>query len=259
MLYYESEGDDNVKKTKLICALTAGLIFWTVFSFVLAQQVDALVVESGMKVPKLEMSELKWDFGIIPRAGKVTHNYIIKNAGKDTLKIKSVHKSCGCTTVPLQKDVIPPGDTALLQVTFNAASYQGPVAKVIYLESNDPTQPLTDIEFTANVNSAPKPLSFEPLAVGFDTIRAFPAKIVLKVTNRDSLAVSFSVLEPPANYISVKTRKKTLAAGETAEVDVSVLKTAPAGEFNTSFTLACSDAQKTRYTLAISGFFIPEY
>jgi len=248
-----------VRKTKLICAPIAGFFFLTLFSFVSAQQPNIPVVDSSMKAPKLQMSELKWDFGIIPRAGKVTHKYVIKNAGNDTLRIRSVHKSCGCTAAPLSKDVIAPGDTAHLQVTFNSAGYMGPVGKVVFMESNDPVQPLTDIEFSANLISVTNPLSFEPPSVIFDTVRVLPAKITLKITNKDSSAVSFSVLEPPASYIGFKTKKKKLASGETTEAEVTISKSAPAGEFNSSFTLTSSDTQKTRFTLTISGTVIPEY
>jgi len=133
------------------------------------------------------------------------------------------------------------------------------VGKVVFMESNDPLQPLTDIEFSANLIAVTSPLSFEPPSVIFDTVRVLPAKITLKITNKDSSAVSFSVLEPPASYIGFKTKKKKLAPGETTEAEVTISKSAPAGEFNTSFTLTSSDKNKTRFTLAVWGVVIPEY
>jgi hypothetical protein len=37
--------------------------------------------------PKIEVPELDWDFGKVPKAGSFSHPYWIKNVGDDTLRV----------------------------------------------------------------------------------------------------------------------------------------------------------------------------
>ena len=208
---------------------------FTVLMLVLANRL-AVAQETGMKndstpqqqdvkAGRLEISQKVWDFGFIPRGAKVTHDFLLKNVGNDTLKITNVRKSCGCTAAPLHKTVLPPGDTTQLEVTFSSGSYQGPVSKAIYVESNDPIEPFIDITFNATVSIPSKLLSFDPFFIKFDTIRGLPVKAFIKVVNIDSHAVSFSVAQEPMNYVNLKARKKKLAPGKELEIEVVLAKT----------------------------------
>lgn len=216
---------------------------------------DSAIAQQDIKAGRLEVSQKKWDFGFIPRGAKVTHNFLLKNVGNDTLKITNVRKSCGCTAAPLRKNVLPPGDTTLLEVTFNSGSYQGQVSKAVYVESNDPIEPFLDISFLANVSVPAKLLSFDPFFVKFDTLRSLPAKAIIKIVNMDSQTVSYSIAELPYSYVNLKTRKKKLAPGKEAEIEVTLSKAPPAGEFGTSFTVVCDDEHKSRFSIPISGFY----
>lgn len=213
-------------------------------------------LQQNIKAGRLEIAQKAWDFGFIPRGAKVTHNFLLKNVGNDTLRITNVRKSCGCTTAPLRKDLLPPGDTTLLEVTFNSGSYQGPVSKAVYVESNDPIEPFVDITFVATVSVPSKLLSFDPFYIKFDTIRSLPAKATVKVMNLDSHSVAFTIAEQPYSYVSLKARRKKIAPGKEADIDVTLGKTPPAGEFGTSFTLICDDEKKTHFTIPVSGFYI---
>lgn len=212
--------------------------------------------DQDIKAGRLEVTDKNWDFGFIPRGAKVTHHYLLKNVGTDTLKITNVRKSCGCTYAPLGKDVLPPGDTTLLEVTFNSGSYQGAIQKSVYVESNDPIQPFMDIVFNAMVSVPANALSFDPFFISFDTVRNLPMKAVIKVANLDSNSISFSVLESPSPFVTVKTRKKKIAPGKETEIQVEMVSATPPGEFGTSFTLVCDDAKKSRFTIPVKGFFI---
>jgi hypothetical protein len=55
--------------------LTLGLIF---------------LYEAQAGEPKVLIPEPKWDFGLTPGGSVVSHHYLIKNLGTDTLKIQSV-------------------------------------------------------------------------------------------------------------------------------------------------------------------------
>ena len=232
-------------------------VFFTVSVLALVFGVAASQEEpqQNIKAGRLEISQKAWDFGFIPKGAKVTHNFLLKNVGNDTLKITNVRKSCGCTAAPLRKTVLPPGDTTQLEVTFSSGSYQGPVSKAVYVESNDPIEPFIDVTFLANVSVPSKSLTFDPFFIKFDTIRQFPVRASIKVTNIDSQAVSFSIAEEPLNYVNLKARKKKLAPGKETEIEVVLAKAPPSGEFGTSFTVVCDDDKKSRFSIPIQGFY----
>ncbi len=232
-------------------------VFFTVLplALVFGVAVSQEEPQQDIKAGRLEISQKVWDFGFIPRGAKVTHNFLMKNVGNDTLRITNVRKSCGCTAAPLRKTTLPPGDTTQLEVTFSSGSYQGPVSKAVYVESNDPIEPFIDVTFLANVSVPSKALAFDPFFIKFDTIRQLPMKAFIKVVNIDSQVISFSIAEQPLSYVNLKARKKKLTPGKEVEIEVVLAKAPPAGEFGTSFTVVCDDEKKTRFSIPIQGFY----
>jgi hypothetical protein len=75
----------------------------------------------------------------------------ITNTGGDTLKITEVKPSCGCTTAPLDKKVLPPGDTASMEVSVDVAHSSGEVSKHMTISSNDSTRPQISVTLRANL------------------------------------------------------------------------------------------------------------
>ena len=59
------------------------------------------------------------------------------NTGSSPLKIKEVRTSCGCTSAPLDRDSLAPGDTARLSVKLNLPNGNGPVEKYITIFTNE--------------------------------------------------------------------------------------------------------------------------
>ena len=56
-----------------------------------------LIADDDVKSGKLDMSERIFDFGMVPREAKVTHTFVLKNIGNDTLHITNIKPGCSCT------------------------------------------------------------------------------------------------------------------------------------------------------------------
>lgn len=82
--------------------------------------------------------ENTYDFGAIPQGTPVTHNFSFKNTGKTPLILTAVQPSCGCTSPEWPKEPIKPGASALIKVTYNAAT-PGTFSKNITVTSNAAT------------------------------------------------------------------------------------------------------------------------
>jgi hypothetical protein len=205
------------------------------------------------KAGNLAVSERSWNFGNVPPRGKVTHGFVIKNTGRDSRRLIKVRTTCSCTTAPLKKRVLAPGDTARLEVTFHTGSFSGPVSRVLYLRSDDPAEPMLELGVSVTVGYRGRQLEFEPLQADFDTVQTLPARAVLKMKNRDSVPVSPALLEAPAG-LQVIVPAEPVAPG--GEVSIGVVwKTPPVGDFHASFSLVCNDSQKSRYTIPVRGYY----
>lgn len=104
--------------------------------------------------PNVEVPVTDYDFGPIPSGpGNVSQMFYIQNTGAEPLEISSVVTSCGCTRAMLSSSVIPPGQRADLQAIFDPDFHDttGPIKRVIWLETNDPDQPVVELSFIANV------------------------------------------------------------------------------------------------------------
>ncbi|MBU3741027.1 MAG: DUF1573 domain-containing protein [Candidatus Kapabacteria bacterium] len=76
------------------------------------------------------------------------------NTGTSPLKIKEVRTSCGCTSAPLDKDSLAPGDTARLSVTLNLPNGNGPIEKYITIFTNEVETKPHILSIKANVQRA---------------------------------------------------------------------------------------------------------
>ncbi len=92
-----------------------------------------------------------YDWGKVkPKDSPLKAEIKIYNKGYDTLEIKRVKPMCGCTTAPLSKRTLPPGDSAVLKVTLNIEHYEGVVSKKINFTTNEMSSE-SSLEITANV------------------------------------------------------------------------------------------------------------
>ncbi|OGU96047.1 MAG: hypothetical protein A2475_01125 [Ignavibacteria bacterium RIFOXYC2_FULL_35_21] len=81
------------------------------------------------------------------------------NVGTDSLKIMNVKPTCGCTTAPLDKNVLGPGDSATLDIKLTISGISGALHKTINIKSNDSLKPNAVLHLRAEVEV---PVTFYP-------------------------------------------------------------------------------------------------
>jgi len=107
----------------------------------------------GVALPRLDLPNPSHDFGLIPGRPDVAHVFAVQNTGTADLEIGNLVTSCGCTTAELSSSIIPAGQRADLTVTFDPDFHapQGPVVRLVWFATNDPTQPWAEMRLTADV------------------------------------------------------------------------------------------------------------
>lgn len=153
----------------VIAVLLAGVV-WSARPQGTAENSEGAASGNGA----LFAEERAYDFGVISMtAGKVQHNFSVRNAGTDPLTVKKLYTSCMCTTASLIKDgqtygpfgmpmhgpipeinqTLVPGQTVPIEVTFDPAAHGpagvGRISRVVYLENNA-GKPL-ELKFSAMV------------------------------------------------------------------------------------------------------------
>jgi hypothetical protein len=91
--------------------------------------------------PKLLVSEEEWDFGKVIRGEKPTHIFVVKNGGEGDLIIEGVKGSCPCIEISISTNLLKPGESAELKVSYDTTDYVGKDEKHLHIYSNDPQVP----------------------------------------------------------------------------------------------------------------------
>lgn len=103
--------------------------------------------------PDIQFSETSFDFGEVKEGEVVTHTFKVTNNGKSNLVLRRVRASCGCTASQPDRDVIAPGATANIPVSFNTRGRNGRQNQSITVYSNDPRKSTMLLRISANVTN----------------------------------------------------------------------------------------------------------
>jgi hypothetical protein len=214
--------------------------------------------EFEMAGGSLAVSELAWDFGYMPKGSSVTHRFFLKNVGDKTLKIERVRPSCGCTSAPLTKNVLEPGETTELEVTFNAKNFRGKVTKSVAVMTDDSANLVTNLKFTSDVGGAVPTLVMEQETVSFDSVvvgKKISKKLTL--TNNDIQPISVKLVEVPDYLVDVKLKRDRLNIGDDAELSLKLTNDSKLeGFFNKTLTLEVDGHVDYRVSLPVTGTLV---
>jgi len=110
--------------------------------------------------PKIEFENMTFDFKQINLGQSVSNAYKFKNTGKSDLIIRKTKASCGCTAITSKEnEIIKPGKTGEIQMTFNSTGKKGKQNKTITVITNDPKQATVILKIVGEVidPNAPAP------------------------------------------------------------------------------------------------------
>ena len=185
--------------------------------------------------PKLKLTPTAFDFGYMPQGFKVTNRYWVANTGTDTLLVSEVKPLCGCTTAPLKKNRIAPGDSVSLDVVFDSKNITGGVNKKVTIFTNDLTQNPAEISFTVRVQDRDSIMTVKPRFATFLAIDKRKDSIAL--TNNTLSEYKVRLAAPPPEFIKCEFSSDRVLPGGSISLTLTRGKGAPVGEYETSITL----------------------
>ncbi len=175
----------------------------------------------------------------------------LKNIGDEKLVISNVKPTCGCTTAPLDKNELAPGESATMSVSLSVGSRTGNVNKSVYIYSNDAYRSKQVLRLKANVSRSleiqPKRyLTFNEMTVGLSQ----SASVNIKNNSNKTVTITDIKISPENMMINIDEGQK-IKPGEAVKLEATVRPTKK-GYFNCHVTLKTTD--KDYPELKISGF-----
>ena len=110
-----------------------------------------LTPEQVANAPTANFPEVAFDFGDIKQESVTDHTFMLENKGKSNLIIRNVRSSCGCTAVAPAKEIVAPGETVPIKVSFDARGKRGRESKTVTVITNDPKNPVATLRISCNI------------------------------------------------------------------------------------------------------------
>ncbi len=202
--------------------------------------------------PKLEVvGGNTYDWGkVTPKV--LTAKIQIRNVGDKTLFISKVHPSCGCTTAPMDKRTLEPGEIGTLSVNLSLdISYTGKVTKKIDITSNDPVTPDTCIYLQCMIVT---PLEFKPHAyISYKDLQiGYESSETTTITNVSDTMITLSDFEVRPEFLNINVVDKVvLKPGESFDLTAKI-RPNEEGQINLTIKFLTTHPDLKQFT--INGF-----
>ena len=105
----------------------------------------AIANHDKLDLPQTVVSNTEFDFGWIDPASKGSHVFLVRNEGSSPLILTGGETSCKCTLVSGGKQIIEPGDSGEVEVSWNITKLTKEFEQTARIRTNDPLYP--EIEF----------------------------------------------------------------------------------------------------------------
>lgn len=213
---------------------------------------DAAVGGTGSQKIEIVSGETV-DWGDVPPSD-LSETVVIKNAGGDTLRLSGVDAACGCTTAPLHKTTLAPGDTTQIAVTVAAGNFTGPQHKTITIKSDDPERPNVVVGLKANIiRDIVADPGFFPAMGNITAGTEFTTKVKLSNTGSEAVTIKQPYLSEPVSAVVrfEPSAPVTIKPGDSIEV-VAHVKPISAGTLNAEVVVPSNSkiSPELRLTLA---------
>ena len=206
--------------------------------------------------PDIEFKELVYDFGEVEPGEVVTHSYEFRNGGDEELTVSKVAACCGVSARFPTPQVIPPGGTGEIAVTYYARGSEGIRTKRVKVFSNDPDEPRVELTLTGFV----KPLlSVTPKGLVFGEVpRGEKARVELKVLPVSAKELKSISVKSSTDWLTTEVVEIVEGGRRGVRVLVTLRPDAPPGELNEELELEVDVGDKKLVKVPVHAKVIGE-
>lgn len=114
---------------------------------------SASAQDSSVGAPRMVTASFEHSFGAVKPGTPLKFTFQIKNEGKETLEIKNVAPSCGCTTSDYDKTIAPGKTGGITLEVAKTDGYSGDITKTATVTTNDPDHQSFTLTLKANFSA----------------------------------------------------------------------------------------------------------
>jgi hypothetical protein len=180
--------------------------------------------------PQLELQDtVNWG-KIVPEVtlgdpAQITQDVTLKNIGTSILHIKKVETSCGCTSAPLDKDSLAPGEETKMRITLNLPHANGPLSKTVTVLSDDPAAPSQVLHLLADVQ---RPFQLSSSFIPFNKGKVGDAiEGVVTISNNAKAPVTVSCKSTSSGLVILTPMPLVMQPGTSADLKVTYTAKTP--------------------------------
>lgn len=196
----------------------------------------------GLSQPKVSVDKTKIDLGVIYNGTIKTARVLIRNIGRDTLRIVGVSTSCGCTTAKRPKDLLRPGEQDAVEVEFNSTGFRGKIEKHVDIMTNDPIAPTTWVTLLGEVIDELQPIGNQSVV----WLGAVPVGKEVEQTisfkNISGKAITLTGYKSSSPLLSVTLGQRSALPADTIRVNIKI--TPKKNEYINELLLLETDSNK---------------
>ncbi|GAB4399911.1 MAG: hypothetical protein OHK0053_20850 [Microscillaceae bacterium] len=108
-------------------------------------------LKADAKIPMVKFDKTTHNFGTIQEGSQNTVSFTLTNAGDGLLIIRKTKASCGCTVGQPKKNTLAPGESTIIEVSFNSTGKNGKQNQTVNVITNDPANADTRLTIVAEV------------------------------------------------------------------------------------------------------------
>lgn len=206
--------------------------------------------------PAVSVNATSVGFGTVPDDKPVEHCFVISNRGDRVLSLDRISEDCGgCLSYSLETNSIPPGKSAILELTLDTGVVEGSVAKNLVIHTSDPETPVLILSLWGTV--APS-YEVRPRSVFFDGMDKTSAVAqIVRVANKAGVADSLWSVSSSTNVFSGK-----LSSGGGPgkyEVSIGTVPPLPEGMTRGEIVLAGTNPAGARCVIRVAAYVPPAF
>jgi hypothetical protein len=129
------------------------------------------------------------DFGAVVFGTKLSHSFLVRNAGGAALQIEQVTSPCKCFRATFD-ETIAPGKSGKIRTEVDTSALEGPLFLTVRVHTSDPVRPTARLEIKALVKGAVMLLPRDHLDLTTVSGQDQEAAMELEINRKDPLQVT---------------------------------------------------------------------
>jgi len=194
----------------------------------------------------IQVDRPMFDFGHVGVAFTVSHNFVLFNSGKQSIRIDSVDIPCECSSLRFADSLLEPGDTVVFRVSLDTKSLYGPTDRQITVFSSDPNRPALDLYYMSVVGQWYD--GFKPDPISVFLLPSHKSKTV-RIHNREFDEVRLKIWDVADSTIEATVLVEKADKGDALEFEIKPAEGLGTGTYDSNVTVKVYKSDKPEPTL----------